>query len=73
MTQAKIINYSLTLVNIYNNMNNMLMKDETLDNIKPTDFWDLVEINGKLHDAILMSLEDVTLSENRTNILNQIL
>ncbi len=73
MTQAKTINYSLTLVNIYNNMNNMLMKDETLDNIKPTDFWDLVEINGKLHDAILMSLEDVTLSEDRTDILNQIL
>ena len=73
MTQAKIINYSLTLVNIYNNMENMLMKDETLDNIKPAEFWDLVEIKGKLHDAILMSLEDVTLSKDVKNILNKIL
>ena len=72
MTQAKARINSLTLVNIFNNMETMLHRGQTLDNIEAAEFWELVEIKSKIYDAIFMSIEDVTLLPDRLEILNQI-
>ena len=72
MTEAKAINNSLRLVNIYNTMRTMLDRTQTLDNVKPAEFSELIDIRSKVHDAIFMSLEDVNNAQDRIDILNKL-
>ena len=72
MTNGKAINNSLRLVDIHNTLSDMLEKQETMDNVKPAEFFELLDIRSKIHGAIMMSLEDITYSDDRISILNKI-
>ena len=72
MTKGKAIKNSLRLVNIYNDMRDMLDKQETMQNIGREEFNELLNVRSLVHDAIMESLEDMSSSDDRIMILNRI-
>lgn len=72
MTQAKALNNSLSLVNIYNNLRVMLDKQISMDNIQPAEFNELLNIRGKIHNALMMSLEDITSVDKQIDVLDKL-
>jgi hypothetical protein len=72
MRNGKAIQNSLRLVNIYNDLRDMLDKQQTMKNVGREEFNELLNIRSLVHNAIMESLEDISGSENRIAILNKI-
>ena len=72
MTKGKAIQNSLRLVNIYNDMRDMLEKQQTMRNIGSEEFNELLNVRSLVHDAIMESLKDISSSSDRIAILNKI-
>ena len=71
MTNGKAVKNSLRLVAIHNDLSDLLEAQQTMDNVKPSEFSKLLNIRSSVHQAIMESLNDITYSSDRIAILNR--